>query len=198
MTEPIDEYYESMAPGYDALHGQEQLEKLKLVLHFLEMDSELDLKSTDIVFDVGCGTGLAATIISCKYTGLDPAIGLLRIANDQRKIKFQNEVQISNAQKPGQFLSKNLGYIRGIAEALPIKSKKCSIVISVTAVHNFEDIDRGILELKRITGTRAIITVLKKSNNFHDIIKIIKRNFEVLKTNENNFDYFLYLKPKEE
>ncbi len=188
----LDDYYEKIASGYDLLHGDEQFEKLKIIRSFFKSDLNLKFNSDLILMDIGCGTGISTTVLPCFCVGVDPAIGLLTQANNKRneisKNKDQKQIPLNNFN--------HLGYICGIAEALPIKDNSCNIVVSVTAVHNFNDINQGLSELLRITSERSVISILKKAKNFKEIIEIIKTKFQILNTNENNFDYFLYLKPK--
>ena len=68
-------------------------------------------------------------------------------------------------------------------------------MVSITAVHNFDDVELSIKEILRITKERAVISVLKKAKNYEEIINKIKNHFQVIYTNEDDFDFFLYLKP---
>jgi ubiquinone/menaquinone biosynthesis C-methylase UbiE len=196
LNRNLDEYYDSLAPGYEALHSDEQREKIRLALEFLRSDPEIDLNSKLMLFDVGCGTGISTTLITSFCAGLDPAIELLGIANKKRlNLSSQSSNTASSSHQNTN--ANHLGYIRGIAELLPVRNKACDIVFCITSVHNFKDITEGISELRRIARARSVITVLKKSEKFGLIIEIIKNNFQVLKTTENNYDCFFYLKPKD-
>ncbi len=208
-----DEYYNKMSDGYNELHGAEQLEKVKIVQELLESDGLLNFNSNLFLFDIGCGTGISTSIsrsISISASthvlnraGLDRAIKLLEQANDHRlamrksKDDNNNDKDLRNTfQYPEQDYSNHQGYIRGLAEAVPIKDNGCNIVLSVTAVHNFSDIRSGIHELHRITKDRAVISILQKAKHFKEIIELIKKYFIVIKTLENDFDRFYYLQPK--
>lgn len=70
-------YYDSIAPGYDELHFEEQKRKAELILR------ELKLKKTDKLLDVGCGTGKVTALFPCTVTGLDPSAELLKQAKIQ-------------------------------------------------------------------------------------------------------------------
>ena len=185
MTSRLDNYYESIASGYDILHGQEQLEKQKIIQKFIAMDPEIALDSKLLLLDIGCGTGISTTTWPCLCFGLDPALELLQIANNKR----MNEINHTDDK------CKQLGYIQGIAEKLPIKSNSCDIVITITSIHNFFDVEQSLKEIKRIATKKIIISVLKKSKNFNDILKSIKDNFRIIRTTENDFDYFFYITP---
>jgi ubiquinone/menaquinone biosynthesis C-methylase UbiE len=197
----IDNYYDSIAQGYNDLHAAEQLEKVKIVYNLLATDPEFAFDSKILIIDVGCGTGISTSILPNPRIGLDPALELLRTANKIRKNKLdlidhdQNDQNSTNNNKTNNDYSNHLGYIRGVAEAIPIKNNICNLVISITAVHNFDDIELSISEMKRIAIDRVVITVLKQSKNFEKIIKTIKNNFQIISSTENEFDNFFCLKP---
>ena len=191
MKPKIDNYYDSIANGYNELHGEEQYKKLKIVQDFLKDDPDIEFTSELLLFDVGCGTGISTMAFPCYCAGLDPAIKLLIQANNTRLESSSSEVPVFTSEPT----LPHLGYIRGHAEALPIKDKTCTIVVSLTVVHNFFSIKTGIEEIRRITSQRAVISVLKKSKQYNKIIEIIENNFRVLKSGENDFDFFLYLEP---
>jgi ubiquinone/menaquinone biosynthesis C-methylase UbiE len=186
-TNPPDDYYNTLASGYNELYGEEQQAKLSLVCKLIENDADFQFKLSSILFDVGCGTGISTSFLPITCAGLDPARELLNIASSSR----QCTISSINERK-----SRHLGYIQGMAEALPIKSKVCNIAISITVVHNFNDILRGITELWRITKDRAIVSVLKKTKRFDEIVRIISTKFEIIKTAEDAMDFIYYLKPK--
>lgn len=198
MESKKDIYYDSIAPGYNDLHAAEQLEKVKIVYNLLATDPELAFNSKLLILDVGCGTGISTSISHNPRLGLDPALKLLRSANKIRKNNINSIDRNQNSSynfSTNNDYSNHLGYIRGVAEALPIKNKICNVVISITAVHNFDDIELCISEMKRIAIDRVVITILKQSKNFKKIIEIIKNNFQIISSIENEFDNFFYLKP---
>lgn len=63
-------YYDSIAEGYDELHGEEQKRKLAILKQRLPKGIS--------ILDVGCGTGLSISL--GNVTGLDPSEGLLKRA----------------------------------------------------------------------------------------------------------------------
>ena len=103
------------------------------------------------MLDVGCGTGIATEHFNAPFRiGIDPSIELLKIA----------------ARK-----SDKAHYIQACGEALPFRDDAFDFVVSLTAIHNFDDPLTGIDEMKRVCrpGGRAAITVLKKSRRFEEI-----------------------------
>ncbi len=67
-------YYDEIAASYEKLHGEEQLQKAKIILQ------NLKIKPTDSLLDVGCGTASYLSIFPCKKTGIDPSKELLKQA----------------------------------------------------------------------------------------------------------------------
>jgi ubiquinone/menaquinone biosynthesis C-methylase UbiE len=189
-------YYDAISEGYDALYGEEQQEKLEQIKELLKNDIILEPENDCILLDIGCGTGISTSDFQVVSVGLDPANNLLKKANDLRlSIKSGSGHSENNASRVS-VPPDHLGYILGVAEALPIKTKSCTIVISVTAVHNFRNINKGLQEINRIAKNRVVITVLKRAKMFDEIVEIINQNFQVLKSIENRFDLILYLAPK--
>jgi len=141
------EYYDEISKGYDELHGEEQKKKAKVIL------DNLEIKPSDKLLDVGCGTGIATELFPCDKTGIDPSKELLKHAKFPVKQAF--------------------------AEDLPFPDKSFDIVISLTAVHNFKNVKKGLEEMQRVAKRDIIISVLKKSMKFKEIENIIKELFEV-------------------
>jgi ubiquinone/menaquinone biosynthesis C-methylase UbiE len=65
-------YYDQTSKGYDELHGEEQLKKLKIIADNIKVT-----KSTKLL-DVGCGSGLSAKVFGCEIIGIDPSEELLK------------------------------------------------------------------------------------------------------------------------
>src|SRR3989338_2623020 len=142
MQVSMTDYYDEISEGYDALHFEEQKKKAELIL------KELNIKKSDKLLDVGCGTGKITALFFCDATGIDPSEKLLAKA----KIPF----------------------VKGTAEKLPFPDKSFDIVISLTAIHH-ADIDKALAEIKRVAKRDVVITVLKKSKSKKDIVGKIKK-----------------------
>jgi ubiquinone/menaquinone biosynthesis C-methylase UbiE len=163
-------YYSSIAKGYDELHGEEQLKKLELVGREIKTDSKLAnfIKPTYKLLDVGCGSGISTAFFKVKEKyGIDPSKELIKIAiKNYPTIKFS----IQSAEK------------------LSFKDKQFDIVISLTAIQNFDDLESGFSEIKRVGRGRYILTFLKKSSKHELIDSLIKKRFSVVKRIEENKD----------
>lgn len=150
-------YYNEISQGYEELHKEEQLKKVKLISNYLKP------KKTDILLDVGCGTGITTKSWDCIKIGVDPAIKLLKKA-------------------------KSAFYINAEAEHLPFKDNSFDVVISITAIQNFNSIKKGIEEIKRVGKKKFVLTALKKSDKINEITDIIQKNFKVKEKTEEEKD----------
>lgn len=65
------DYYDAIADGYDELHGDEQLEKYR-VLEMLGL-----IESGDTILDLGHGSGLICSVFDNPILGVDTAQDLL-------------------------------------------------------------------------------------------------------------------------
>lgn len=169
----MNTYYDSIASGYDELHKEEQLKKLELIKKEIENNSALNgfIKSEHKLLDVGCGSGISTNFFSAReHFGIDPSKELIKIA-----IKKDSK---------GKYLVAN-------AENMPFLKKEFDIVISLTAIQNFDDIDRGLKNIKRF-GKKFILTFLKKSEKKELIEKLIKENFQIIKEIEEDKDMIYF------
>lgn len=158
-------YYDGIAEGYDELHGAEQIDKIKVILKLLDKH---DIKFNSVL-DVGCGTGIASEYFN-NFTGIDPSAGLLKIAQN----------------KQGK-------YIQASAEQLPFNDKQFDLVISITAIQNFDNIEQGLIEIKRV-GKHFALTYLKKSPKAKQIESIINKFFTVIERYEEEKDIIFLLR----
>lgn len=150
--------YKHIAPSYNELHKQEQLEKLKIIKKHLKIIPPL--------LDVGCGTGISTNYFKVKNIGID---------NCKEMIKQG---------------TKNL--MKANAEKLPFKDKTFKTIISVTAFHNFKDIEKALKEIKRVSSNNNIcITFLKKSKKLNKFRKILKKHFTYKEIEQNKDIIFL-------
>ena len=164
------DYYDSIAEGYDELHGEEQARKFKVI------SKHAGLTDRSTMLDVGCGTGLSAVHLPGRITGIDPAKKLLDLARGR----------LSNV-------------ICGSAEHLPFRTCSFEVVISLTSVHNFDDADAGIAEIARVASNTVVISILKTSSRYDEMIRsveVIFKNWLQSKFTEDQHDaIFIFRRP---
>jgi ubiquinone/menaquinone biosynthesis C-methylase UbiE len=153
MMEAKDPYYDIIADSYPELHREEQLKKLRII-----RDS-IKVKPSDSLLDVGCGPCFTQELFNCRITGIDPSRKLLDKAE----------------KRP------NLTLVQGFAKALPFPDNNFEIVISVTAVQNFSDIEKGISEMARVAKGPAAISCLMRSGKLSLVRREIARHFRIEK-----------------
>ncbi|MEM4336767.1 MAG: class I SAM-dependent methyltransferase [Candidatus Woesearchaeota archaeon] len=155
-------YYNIISKSYDELYEEEQLKKCEIVAKNINLENKK-------ILDVGCGTGIATSFFKCEV-GIDPAEKMIEIAKKKyRKIKF----------------------ILGKAEKLPFRDNEFDVVISLTTIQNFEDIDKGLKEIKRV-AREFVLSFLKVSGKKNLIEEAIKKNFKVKKVVEEEKDIIFF------
>jgi ubiquinone/menaquinone biosynthesis C-methylase UbiE len=130
-----------------------------------------ELKETYIVLDVGCGSAVYFDILAGNKVGVDPSLGLLKKAK-------------------GGF------FIQAKAESLPFKSSSFDYVISLTAVHNFDDIKKGIAEIARVTKKSAALSILRASQKCDLIDREIRKKFNIRRIICESKDIIYFLDKK--
>jgi ubiquinone/menaquinone biosynthesis C-methylase UbiE len=155
--------YNTISKGYDELYGEEQIKKEKIIL------KNINIKKTDWLLDVGCGTGISTELFKCNKIGIDPSEKLIEQA------------------------IKRIPAIIGKGEKLPFENNTFDIIICLTAIHNFDNPEKGISEMKRVCKNdgKIIITILKKSKKNEEIKKTIKKNLFIEKEIDEEKDIIL-------
>lgn len=153
-------YYDRIARIYNLLYGQEQ--KLKII----ESLKAINLNETDIVLDVGCGTGLlfshinglAGTII-----GVDISSGILKAAMKLVKSLDGKSIII---------------LLRADADFLPFKERVFDKVFAITLLQNMPNPALTLSEISRVTkaNSEIIVTGLKKFFLKEDFLRILSES----------------------
>lgn len=154
----------------------------KIAAGYEELHKEEQLKKIEIIkkytpfqknwllLDVGCGPYFAnfpGTVI-----GIDPSKTLLKMA--KRKIPV----------------------LQGKGEYLPFKNNTFNVVISITALQNFDDIEKGILEMKRVAKEHIVISALKKSQKISFVKEKIAEIFPLIRIVEEEKDIIFFCRKK--
>lgn len=160
-------YYDETAKGYQELHGEEQVRKAKTILNYLKENKLIN--ETTRLLDVGCGNCSATNIFPGEKTGLDPSKELLKQC-------------------------KNMMTVNAKAEELPFADKWFDLVISLTAIHNFENAEKALNEMLRAGNDLFVITLLKKSPKHADIESAIRKLFKVETVLEDPTDTIFILR----
>lgn len=123
-------------------------------LHKEEQIKKLNIIKENIkiippLLDVGCGTGISTNFFKVKSIGVD---------NCKEMIKGVKNLQYAKAEK------------------LPFKDNTFNTVISVTAFHNFNNMEKALKEILRVSKNNNIcITFLKRSKKLAQFRKLMKK-----------------------
>lgn len=113
----------------------------------------LQLRSTDSVLDVGCGTGWftrRAESMAARLVGLDVDAAALDFARDRGETRIE--------------------FLQGDARSLPFPDASFDKVMSVTALCFVRDWQRAVAEIVRVTRERFAIGLL----NRHSVLYLRK------------------------
>jgi ubiquinone/menaquinone biosynthesis C-methylase UbiE len=153
-------YYDDIAEGYEELHREEQQKKIEVIKQYLRP------LRTEKLLDVGCGTGLTTEPWKCRRYGIDPARRLIARARQPDRIEYKVAP----------------------AEHIPYPDLFFDYVISITALQNFEAIEKGLREIRRVGKDKFVLTALKKSPKIKKITGLIEQYFNVDKIIEEEKD----------
>ncbi len=157
---------------YDQIsEGYEELHREEQEKKLQIVKDNIEVNPDDKLLDVGCGTGITSDF-PCKVTGLDPAKKLLE--------KCKLDIELIQAE----------------AEDMPFDDDSFDVVVSITAIQNFHDIEKGLHEIARVGKGRFVLSFLKKSGKKDDINKLIKEIFDVTKVIEEDKDIIYFCKKK--
>ena len=147
--------------------GHDELYKEEQLKKLGIIRENLEIEQDLLLLDIGSGTGISSSFFNCKTIALD---------NNLDMLKKYSGLKINAA-----------------AEFLPFKSKIFDIILSVTAIQNFNDMESSIKEIKRISreNSQIIITCLKKSKKLNKIREIMNKNFVFREIEEEKDIIFL-------
>lgn len=132
---------------YDQIsEGYNNLHKEEQIKKVNEIIDELSI-TNERVLDVGCGTAFYSYLFK-DYTGIDNSKGMLS----------KTEANV----------------IHGEAESLPFEDKSFDVVISVTAIQNFTNIEKAIKEIRRVAKNKIAISILKRSRKLKKVEALLE------------------------
>ena len=143
-TETITKWYDALSKNYDELYGEEQNKKHVKVLELLGN------RASEIIVDVGCGTGKLLGLISPRSQvglGIDLSVEMLNIAKQRTK---ENGIQL----------------VRADASHLPLQDHIADVVTSVSMTESGSVFEEHFNELSRIATKDAflVMTIFDDSN----------------------------------
>jgi ubiquinone/menaquinone biosynthesis C-methylase UbiE len=111
----------------------------ELLLH-QKIPEFCNLSPSEIVLDIGCGSGAAVravanTLTTGHVTGIDPTPKMLEIAT-------KLTVKDSHCQR--------VTFLLAGAENIPVESESCDLVFAVNTLHHWVNVNDGLNEVLRI------------------------------------------------
>jgi len=146
----VEDMFDNIAPKYDLLNHV-----LSMKIDVLWRNTLVKWMSADqpkLVLDVATGTGDLAIAVQkgtgAKMVGLDLSQQMLNVGIEKiKKIYLTDQIEM----------------IKGDAENLPFESNKFDAVSVAFGVRNFENLDKGLAELKRVVKENKSVYILEFS-----------------------------------
>lgn len=146
----VEDMFDNIAPKYDLLNHV-----LSMKIDVLWRNTLVKWMNEDapkIVLDVATGTGDLAIAVqkgtAAKVVGLDLSQQMLNVGIDKiQKLNLAGEISME----------------KGDAENLPYESNKFDAVSVAFGVRNFENLEKGLAELKRVVKENKSVYILEFS-----------------------------------
>ena len=146
----VEDMFDNIAPKYDLLNHA-----LSMKIDVLWRNKLVSMMKADApkeVLDVATGTGdLAITVqkgTNAKVVGLDLSQQMLNVGVDKiKKLKLDGEISMQ----------------KGDAENLPFESNRFDAVSVAFGVRNFENLNKGLSELRRVVKENKSVYILEFS-----------------------------------
>ncbi len=140
MTQIKDKQVNLLASAWDDKHTEDYVGQWGELLLHKKIPELCNLSPSEVVLDIGCGSGAAVRAIASKLstgkvTGIDPTPKMLEIAS---------EITVSNEQ------GKRVTFLLAGAEKLPVENESCDLVLAVNTLHHWLDVSAGLNEVLRI------------------------------------------------
>ena len=113
------------------------------------------LRSDDIVLDVGCGSGLAVREAAARLSrgraiGVDPSPAMLRIAA---------QLSASHPQRA------RMEFLEGVASHVPLKRDSVTVAWAINSLHHWSDPARGLSEVLRVLAPEGRFLVTEDEHD---------------------------------
>jgi ubiquinone/menaquinone biosynthesis C-methylase UbiE len=105
------------------------------------------VSATDRVVDIGCGPGVAVRAAArrgARATGIDPAPIMLRVA---RAVTRGRD---------------GIDWAEGAAESLPVPNESATVVWSLSTVHHWKDVGKGLTEAHRVLAPGGRVLAIER------------------------------------
>jgi ubiquinone/menaquinone biosynthesis C-methylase UbiE len=154
-----ENYYDIIADGYNELYEDEQLKKLNFAFSTALKHKPDFFDGLENALDVGCGTGISSDFFQEKgltVVGIDPSKKLISL---------------------NKFGGKKCLLTVGQAEKIEFGKNSFDLVVSFTAIQNFDDLNKGLSEIRRVGKEKFILTCLNRAEDARKLHHAIMTHF---------------------
>jgi len=141
----MNSYYDEISSGYNELHKEEQLKKVRIIIKELGITNEK-------VLDVGCGTAFYAELFE-NYTGLDSSKGMLE--------KAKANVILGNAENL-PFKDKSFDVVISVTALHNVKDFK-------KAIKEMERVSKGKIAISVLKKSKNFDWIKEELKNYKKI-----------------------------
>ncbi len=179
--------YDTTAPSYEKLYGEEQRRKYAIAFKMLR-EAHIEIASSQIL-DAGCGTGLLMREISREaqhVVGVDFSIGMIREAKKRIDSNIWERAKCS--------------LVLADIEYLPFRENTFNLAFSITVLQNIQNQKQVLYELFRVLkkNGRVVVSILKRTGEKEQVINLVSqlKNVEIHAILEEDKDLILLLHGK--
>lgn len=185
-----DDYYDSIALGYDELYGEEQIKKFNSLKDYFK--KAISNKKKISILDLGCGSSVLISEIlkflkengvnEVNYVGVDYSYALLKLAK-KRLENLVTDIKFSYRL-----------YFRDAVKHIEMSDiSKFDIITSFTAIQNFDvtSFFDGFFKKINLKKQSVIFSILNRSSSIDYIRNRLIEDFEIV--NGRKDDYFIKL-----
>ena len=111
----------------------------------------VSIRGGDRLVDIGCGPGVAmrraAAAGARSVVGVDPATVMLRVGRVSSVFRSHGA---------------DVRFVVGAAESLPLDDRSATVVWSLSTVHHWRDVERGLHEVRRVLVPGGRLLAIEK------------------------------------
>ena len=160
MTNESRERFDKIASNYVTSEIHSMSPTIRLLHQLVKLETGAS------ICDVGCGTGhLALSFAVCagRLVGVDPAPGML---DAFRRLAADRGIEVET--------------VEAYAESIPLRGHQFDLVVSRLAPHHFDDVDRAVAEMVRLTKIDGRVAIIDLEGHENTDVDEFNHKLELL------------------